>query len=126
MYNILCQINLNVLKFWAKNLEKKIYTQFSLPKCLNISILCTTDAHFYNPSVKISYVSFFHILSRKISTIFEDATLLALVIYLSLFKCFTFFKFDMPSQISHKSNSIRIIFIIILLRSILRMPLRYK
>ena len=45
--------------FWSKKSDKKIHTQFSLPKCFNISMLSTTDAYFYNLPVKIGSISFF-------------------------------------------------------------------
>ena len=45
--------------FWPKKSDKKIHTPFSVPKFFNLLVLYTTDAHFYNPSVKIDFVSFF-------------------------------------------------------------------
>ena len=45
--------------FWPKKSDKKIHTQCYVPKCFNTSILYTIDAHFYNPSVKIGFASFF-------------------------------------------------------------------
>ena len=54
------RIVLNILKHSdQKNLTKKIHTQFSVPKCINTPILYATDAHFYNPAVKIGSISFF-------------------------------------------------------------------
>ena len=53
--------------------------------------------------------------------------LLALILHLSFFKRFVFFKFNMPSPKSDINNSIRIIFIklsrLMLLRSILTIPI---
>ena len=59
---------------------------------------------------------FSHLLTSKNSTIFWDATLLALILDLSFFKCFLFFKFNMPSQNPDMNNSIRIIFIKIIIK----------
>ena len=53
----------------------------------------------------------FLFLLFKNSTIFQNAMLLALILQFSLFKSFVFFKFNMPSQKSDMSNSIRTIFI---------------
>ena len=41
--------------------------------------------------------------------------LLALILHLSFFKCFVFFKFNVSSQKSDKNNSMRIIFIKIII-----------
>ena len=59
---------------------------------------------------------FSYLLICKNSTIFYDPTLLRLILYLSLFKCFEFFKFNMPSQKSDKNNCIRIIFTKIIIK----------
>ena len=59
---------------------------------------------------------FSHPLARKSSTIYWDATLLALILHLSFFKCFVFFKFNIPSQKSDNNNSIRIICIKIIIK----------
>ena len=70
---------------------------------------------------------FSHLLTCKNLTIFKDAMLLALILHLSFFKRFVFFKFNMPSPKSDINNSIRIIFIklsrLMLLRSILTIPI---
>ena len=41
---------------------------------------------------------------------------MTLILHLSVFKCFVFFKFTMPSQKSDKNNSIKIIFIKIVVK----------
>ena len=62
------------------------------------------------------YILFSHLLTSKNSTIFWDVTLLALILDLSFFKGFLFFKFNMPSQNPDMNNSIRIIFIKIIIK----------
>ena len=42
-----------------KKLDKKIHTQFSVPKYFDISILYTTEIGFYNPLVEVGSISFF-------------------------------------------------------------------
>ena len=69
--------------------------QFSALKYSNTPILYTTDAHFYNPSVKIGSIPFFlssdlqefhHLLGRHATGINSS---------LIFFKCFAFFKLSM-------------------------------
>ena len=58
MYNFLCWIDLNIFKhFDQKILQENSYTIF-VPKCFNTPTLYTIDAHFYNPSQKIGFISF--------------------------------------------------------------------
>ena len=65
---------LNYIKFYAKYLEKfwprksnwEINIRFSVPKCFNTPILYTTDAHFYNLSVKICSIIFLIFSHTKI------------------------------------------------------------
>ena len=59
---------------------------------------------------------FSHLLTCKNSTIFWDAKLLRLILYLPFFKCFTFFKFTMPNKKPDKINNIRTIFIKIIIK----------
>ena len=60
------------------------------------------------------FFSFFPSVMEKLHHgIFWDATLLALILHLSLFRCFAFFKSNMPSK---NSYSIRIIFIKIIIK----------
>ena len=58
----------------------------------------------------------FHLLTSTNATILWDAMLLALFLHLHLFKCFAFFKFVMSGEKSDKNNSIRIIFIKIIIK----------
>ena len=44
--------------YFGLEVLKLFHTQFPVPKCFNTSILYSTDAHFYNPSVKIGSISF--------------------------------------------------------------------
>ena len=69
--------------------------------------------HFYNSSIKIGSISFFsssdtqkfhHLLGCHNTDINSSVI---------LFKCFAFFKLNMPSQKSDMNDSIRIIFILI-------------
>ena len=69
--------------------------------------------HFYNSSIKIGSISFFsssdtqkfnHLLGCHTTDINSSVI---------LFKCFAFFKLNMPSQKSDMNDSIRIIFILI-------------
>ena len=93
------QINLativkNLYKFWAQNVW--------IPqeaKCFNTPILYTSDAHFYNSSIKIGPISFFsssdtqkfyHLLGCR--TIGINSSLIF------FFKFFAFFKFNLPDQ----------------------------
>ena len=80
-------------------------------KCFNTPILYTTNALLQLFSKHQIYF-FSHLPARKYSTIFQDGTLLGLILHFSFFKCFQFFKFNMPSQKSDDNNdSIRIIFL---------------
>ena len=74
----------------------------------------TTGISFYNASLSIASVSFFHLLTCTNPTIYWDATLQVLIILLALFNFFAFLKFDMPHQNSDKNNGI--IFIKILIK----------
>ena len=56
---------LNFETFWSKKSEKKIHTQFFIQKCFNTPVLYTTNAHFYNPSVKIGSISFLSSSDRQ-------------------------------------------------------------
>ena len=67
----------------------------------------------------ISAISFSHILTCENFTILYDATQLALVLHLSVFNCFTFFKFEIPRQKSDKTNSIRIIFVKVIIKIVI-------
>ena len=85
-------------------------------KCSNIPMSCTTNAHFYIPSVKLVLFLFSHLLTCKTYTISYHAPLLALILHLTFLKYFAFYKFNMPSQKYDTNNNIRIIFIKILIK----------
>ena len=110
---------LNCFKYfetsWRKKSDKKIHTQFFVPKYFNTSILQTTNPYFYNPSVKIGSISFFSSFDIR-----KFHHLLAChntgINSLHLLKSFAFFKFNMPSQKSDNDNSTRIIFITIIIK----------
>ena len=86
----------------------------SSPKFVNTSILYTTDALFnkmfqyqhivyYQHTVlqlfnKHCIYFFFSYLTLRYPTIYWDVTLLALILYSILFKCFAFFKFNMLDE----------------------------
>ena len=57
-----------------------------------------------NFSGKIGSISFFSTSDMQKFHIFLDATLLTLILHVSFFKCFAFFKFTMPSQKSGKKR----------------------
>ena len=54
-----------------------------------------TDAHLYNSSVNIESISFSHLLTHNNLTIYWDATQQALILHLTVFKCFKCLKFNM-------------------------------
>ena len=75
---------LNCFKHFVYKSNKKIHTQFSVPKCFIAPILYTTDTDFYNLSVKMVSISFFSFSdTQKFYHLSE-----------SFFKCFAFLKFD--------------------------------
>ena len=82
--------------------------------------LCQASRFKYSETVYIKSIigsiSFFSSSSTKSSTFYWDVMLLPLILHLSLFKFFVFFKFNMLSQKSDKNNSIRIIFIKIIIK----------
>ena len=94
----------NFYKFWGQNV--------SIPqeiKFFNSPMLYTTDAHFYNSSLKIGSIYFFS--SSDMYQSHHPLGYHATGINSSLiffFKFFAFFKFNMPSQKSDKNSSIRI------------------
>ena len=75
---------LNCFKHFVYKSNKKIHTQFSVPKCFIAPIWYTTDTDFYNLSVKMVSISFFSFSdTQKFYHLSE-----------SFFKCFAFLKFD--------------------------------
>ena len=62
----------------------------------------TTDAQFYNPSVKIGSVSFFTSSDMQQFHHLLGCHTIGINSSFFFFKCFTFFKFNMPSQNSDK------------------------
>ena len=66
------------------------YIKSLCQKCSNISIL------YINDGLKALLSKSW--MTCENSTIFQDATLYALILRLSLFKCFSFFKFTMPRE----------------------------
>ena len=102
---------------WSKKLDKKIYTQFVVPKYFNTPILYTTDAHFYKPLVKIgSLFCFSSSDMQKFHHLLGCNTIGIISSHIFFLKCFAFLKFNMPRQKSDMNNSIRIIFIKIIIK----------
>ena len=95
-----------------KKSDQKIHTQFSVQNYFNTSILYTTDKHFYNPSVKIGFISFisssdtkkFHHLLGYHATGINSS-------FNYFFKCFAF-----SNLIINMNNSTRIIFIEVIIK----------
>ena len=82
--------------FYTKLIQNTLTHKSNTIFCPKISYI--NDTHFYNPPVKSVLFLFSHLLISKNSSIFWDATLLTSILHLSYFTCFTFFKFNMPSQ----------------------------
>ena len=83
-----------------------LYTYFVVAECRNTSKLYTKLYALKALFSKIGSFPFCHLLTCKNLTIFWDATILALILHLPFFKCFMFFKFNIPSQKSDMNNSI--------------------
>ena len=104
----------NIYLFWAQNvLILSVQNMFLESKMF--PILYTTNTHVYNSSVNIGPIFFsssdmhqsHHLLSCQATGIISS---------FNIFKCFTFFKFNTRSQKSDKNNTIRIIFIKIVIK----------
>ena len=63
------------------------------------------------------YFFFSQLRTRANPTIYWDGTLQALILHLTLFKCFAFLQLNMPRLKSDKNSSIRIIFIKIIIKN---------
>ena len=120
IHRILENIVLNIFKykFWCictkirkekkLNYSKRFFNYIKLHKDFSTLKLYTFKALLSKKSILYPFT---HLLTHTNPTIHWDATLLALNLHLTLFKCLTFFKFTIPIQNSDKSNSTRIIFI---------------
>ena len=107
-YFLIYVLQQNVPKKQTRKIDK-IYKDLSyiylhVPKYHNTFMLYTTDAY---------YILQTHFLASRYPTTLIDAMLQALILHLTLFMCFTFFKFTMSSQQSDMNNDFRVIFIII-------------
>ena len=70
-------------------------------------------AHFYNPSVKFGCISFFFSSDAQKFQHLVGCQAIGINYLLTFCKCFTFFKFNLPSKKLDMNNNIRIIFLII-------------
>ena len=90
----------NVTKSDNKNFEiyQTFMHNFLGQKCPNTPILCTTDAHFYNPSVKVGSISFFSFSDMQKFHHLFGCHAIGINYSLIFFKCFTFFRFNMVDK----------------------------
>ena len=80
-----------------KYFDQRFRQKNSYTKCFNSSILYTTETHFYNSTIKNEAISFSASSETQKFHHLLGCHVLVLILHLSFFKSFTFFKFDIPS-----------------------------
>ena len=120
-YNM-CEIVLNNYKyiFWYKcfKIRKENNLNYINYKNVLIPPFCILPTNFYNPSINIGSISFFSSSDTHQSHHLFGCHATGINSSINFFKCFTFFKFNMPKQKSDMINSIRIISINIIIAKV--------